>query len=67
MATLISLLISVLIIGLVVWIVFYLLSLLPIPQPFLNVAKVIVVLICLLWVLGMLPGLGWSHPLYLYR
>jgi hypothetical protein len=61
----ISLLITVILICLVVGIVFWLLTMLPIPQPFLNVIKVCVVLICLLYVLSLFAG--FTHPLFIYR
>lgn len=56
---LIDLLILVIIVGLL----FYVLSVLPIPQPWLNIAKVILVLIVILWLLGMVGYLGpaWPH------
>lgn len=63
----IGLLISLLILALVVGVIFWLLTLLPVPQPLLNIIKVVIVLICLLYFLGMLPGIGWSHPFYPYR
>ena len=62
----IGLLISLLILVLVVSVIFWVLSMLPIPQPFLNIIKVILVLIALIYLLGMLPGLGYTHPLYRY-
>ena len=58
----ISLLISLIVLCLIVGIVFWLLTLLPIPQPFLNVIKVCIVLIVLLYVIGMLGG--YVHPFY---
>lgn len=64
---LIGFLISLLILCLVVGVIFWILSLLPIPQPFLNIAKAVVAIICLIWLLGMLPGLGYAHPFYPYR
>lgn len=45
---LITLLIGVIVAGLI----YYLLSLLPIPQPFKNVVMVIFILICIIWLLG---------------
>ncbi len=55
----ISLLIMLLIVLLVVAIVFWILSLFPLPQPWLNVARAIVGLIFLIWLLGyMLPLTG---------
>lgn len=55
MPMLISLLIAVIIIGLV----FYLLSLLPIPQPWLNIARVILVVIVIIWLLGYVGAPYW--------
>jgi hypothetical protein len=60
----ISLLISLLILVLVISIIFWVLTMIPIPQPFANIVKVILVLICLIYLLGMLPGVGYFHPLY---
>lgn len=62
---LISILISLLILCLVVAVIFWILSLLPVPQPFMNIAKAIVAIICLIWLLSMLGGA--VHPLYIYR
>jgi hypothetical protein len=60
----ISLLISILVLALIIGILFWALTLLPIPQPFLNVIKFILVLICLIYLLGLIPGVGYSHPIY---
>jgi hypothetical protein len=54
--TLVSLLILVVILG-VVW---YIATLLPIPEPFKKIAMIIIALIALLWVLGLL--FGYSTP-----
>jgi hypothetical protein len=57
---LISLLIAVIVIGLL----FYVLSLLPIPQPWLNIARVILIVIVIIWLLGyvgMPNHLNWNH------
>jgi hypothetical protein len=54
---LITLLVAVIVIGLLYWIV----QLMPLPQPFKNVALCIVLVIALLWLLsfaGVLPH-GW--------
>jgi hypothetical protein len=56
---LISLLVAVIIIGLI----FYVLSMLPIPQPWANIAKVILVVIVIIWLLGftgLLNGPYWG-------
>jgi hypothetical protein len=58
---LISLLVAVIIIGLL----FYVLSLLPIAQPWRNIATVILVIIVIVWLLGyvgMVPSPYWGHP-----
>jgi hypothetical protein len=51
---LISLLIAVIIIGLL----FYVLSLLPLQQPWMNVARVILIIIAIIWLLGYVGGYG---------
>ena len=61
----ISLLISLIVVCLVVGVVFWLLTLLPVPQPFLNVIKVCVVLIFLIYILSMFAG--YTHPFYVPR
>jgi hypothetical protein len=53
---LISLLIAVIIIGLL----FYLLAMLPIPQPWLNIARVILVVIIIIWLLGYVGAPYWN-------
>jgi hypothetical protein len=60
----IGLLISLIVLCVVVGVVFWLLTMLPIPQPLMNIIKVCIVLICLLYFIGMLPNVGWSHPFY---
>jgi len=56
---LISLLVAVIIIGLIFWV----LSMLPLPQPWANIAKVILVVIVLIWLLsftGLFNGPYWG-------
>jgi hypothetical protein len=53
------LLVAVIVIGLI----FYLLSMLPIPQPWANIARVILVVIVIIWLLsftGLLGGPYWG-------
>jgi hypothetical protein len=50
---LVGLLIAVLIFGLIYW----LWTLLPIPQPFKNVALAILIIIAIVWLLGGIPPL----------
>lgn len=58
----ISILVTLLILVLVVGVVFWILSLLPIPQPWMNVAKAIVSIIALLYLISWLVPLA-GHPL----
>lgn len=55
--SLLGLLVVIIVIGLIIWLV----QLLPIAQPFKNIALVIAVLICIIWLLsatGLVSGLG---------
>lgn len=57
---LIDLLIVVLVAGLIYW----LLTLVPIPQPFKNVVIAIFLVICIIWLLGLMGGyFPAPHPL----
>jgi len=59
-----SILVTVLIVVIVVAVIFYILGLLPLPQPWMNVAKAIVALIVLIWLISyLLPAAGLGHPL----
>lgn len=56
--SLLSLLVVVLVMGLVI----YLIQMLPLPEPFMSVARVIVIVICIIWLLrmiGFLPDMNW--------
>jgi hypothetical protein len=50
--TLISLLIFVVILG----VIYYILTLIPLPQPFKNIALIIIAVIALLYLVGMFTG-----------
>lgn len=58
----ISLLITLIIVVIVVGVLFWILSMLPIPQPWLNVAKVLIALVLLIWLLSYLVPLS-GHPI----
>ena len=58
MDILFSLLIMVIVLGLIYWVV----TLLPLPAPFRNIALVIVVVICLIWLLAFLFGAAPGFP-----
>ncbi len=45
---LISLLIAIIVMGLMYWLI----TMLPLPQPFKQIATVILILICIVWLLG---------------
>jgi hypothetical protein len=57
----ISILLTLIVVIVVVGILFYILSLLPVPQPWLNIAKVLVALIVLIWLISYITPIG--HPL----
>jgi hypothetical protein len=58
----IGLLISIIVLCIVVAVVFWLFTMLPIPQPLLNIIKVCIVLIVLLYFIGMFAG--YAPPIY---
>jgi hypothetical protein len=60
MPFLFSLLVMVIVLGLVYWIV----TLLPLPEPFKQIAIVIVVVICLLYILSILFGMAQPFPAF---
>jgi hypothetical protein len=57
-------LIDLLVLVIVVGLLFYVLSLLPLPQPWKNIATILLVLIVVLWLLGMVGYLGPAWPVY---
>lgn len=61
MPALISLLISLIILGLVLYLLYWVVSLIPAPQPIATVIRVVFGLICVVAVLSLLFG-GWSFP-----
>ena len=60
MAFLFSVLVMVIVLGLIYWII----TLLPLPEPFKQIAIVIVVVICLLYLLGILFGFATPFPVF---
>jgi hypothetical protein len=58
-------LVDLLIIALVAGLIYWLLTLLPIPQPFKNVVMAIFIVICIIWLLGAAFGsFPTPHPLF---
>ena len=51
---LISLVVTILIIGLIVWLLLYVISMVPLPPPFGQVARVIVIVLACLWLISLL-------------
>lgn len=60
MGLLYSLLVFCIVMGLIYWLV----TVLPIPEPFKKIAIVIVIVICILYLLGILFGFAAPFPLY---
>ena len=60
MPFLFSILVMVIVLGLIYWVV----TMLPIPDPFKKIALVIVVVICLLYLLGVLFGAAPIFPAF---
>jgi hypothetical protein len=59
----ISLLLTLIIVALVIGLLFWALSFLPIPQPFLNFIKFALVLIFVIWLIYLLLPMAGVHPL----
>jgi len=60
MPFLFSVLVMIIILGLIYWVI----SILPIPDPFRQIALVIIVVVCLLYLLGMLFGMTGPLPVF---
>jgi len=60
MGFLFSILVMVIVLGLIYWIV----TLLPLPEPFKQIAIVLVVVICLLYLLSLLFGYAPPFPVF---
>jgi hypothetical protein len=57
----VSLLITILVVGLVVWLLLYLINLIPLPEPFGQVARVIVIAIAVIWLIKVLLAASGVH------
>lgn len=60
MPFLFSILVMVIVMGLIYWII----TLLPLPEPFKQIAIVIVVIVCLLYLLSILFGMAGPLPVF---
>ncbi len=65
MATLVSLLVTLLIGGLILWLLLFVIGLIPLPEPFKQIATVIVYVIAVIWLISLLlPFAGHSFPVF---
>ena len=55
---LISLLVTILVLGLIVWLVLYVIDILPLPAPFGQVARIVVIVIACIILIKILLGLA---------
>ena len=53
---LISLLVTILVVGLIIWLILYVIDLIPLPAPFHQVARIIVIVIAVIWLIKLLLG-----------
>lgn len=59
-----SVLVTILIMCIIFAVIWWILTLIPIPGPFLQIARVVVAVIFLIWLLYLLvPYTGFGHPL----
>ena len=58
---LISLVITIVVLGLVVWLLLYVIDLIPLPAPFAQVAKAIVMIIAVLFLIKILLSVTGVH------
>ena len=59
-----SLLVTILIMCLIFGLLWWVLSLIPLPEPFAAIARVVVAIIFSIWLISLLlPMTGYSHPL----
>jgi hypothetical protein len=58
---LISLLVTILVVGLILWLILYVIDMIPLPPPFAQVAKVIVIIIGVIFLIKILLGVTGVH------
>jgi hypothetical protein len=63
----IGMLITLLVLCLIFGLIWYLIGILPVPQPFKNVILIIMVIIAIIVLLSFVPGVPWSHGAYWNR
>ncbi len=65
-STLISLLITLVVAGLIFWLIWWFLGVCGLPEPFNKVARIIIALVAVIFLINLLMGLG-GHPLVAWR
>ncbi len=65
-STLVSLLITLVVAGLIFWLLWWFLSICGLPEPFNKIARIIVALVAVVFLINLLLGLG-GHPLVTWR
>lgn len=58
---LLSLVLTILVVGLIVWLVLYIIDLIPLPAPFGQVARIVVMVVALIWLIKVLLGATGVH------
>jgi len=62
-SAMLSLLITIIIVGVICWLVWWFIGYVGLPEPFNKVARVLVALFALIFLINLLLGLG-GHPLF---
>lgn len=60
---LLSLLVTLVVVGLICWLIWWFIGYVGLPEPFNKVARVIVALVAVIYLINVLLGLG-GHPLF---
>ena len=66
-STLLSLLVTLVVVGLIAWLCWWFIDFCGLPEPFNKVAKVLVALVVLIFLINMLLGFGGGTPLIRWR
>lgn len=64
--TLVSILITLIVAGLIFYLLFWLIGVCGLPEPFNRVARIVLALVAVLFLINLLLGLG-GHPLVVWR
>jgi hypothetical protein len=58
---LLSLVVTILIVGLIVWLLLYVIDLIPLPAPFGQIARAVVIVIAVIWLIKILLAVTGIH------